>query len=147
MVIMEDEFDWLSLDESEEVLWKGNPKIQRILGIKITDYVVTNRGLYRKAGLFSRSVKKVDFNKVQNISFSQGILGKKFGYGNVEISTAGSSGIEMMYAGIENPKNVQEMINKRIKQDTVEETSDGDASEIELLEDILKEIKEINEKL
>jgi len=52
-------FDWLSLDEDEEVLWSGRPKIQKIIGIRITDYVVTSEGLYRKNGIFSRSVQKL----------------------------------------------------------------------------------------
>jgi uncharacterized membrane protein YdbT with pleckstrin-like domain len=139
------EFDWLSLDEGEEVLWSGNPKIQKIIGLKITDYVVTNQGIYRKSGLFSRSVKKIGFEKIQNISFSQGILGKSFGYGNIEISTAGSSGTEMRFISVSDPKEVQEMINKRIKEDK----KDGEEGKTqkELLENILSEVREINEKL
>jgi|AntDeeMinimDraft_6_1070357.scaffolds.fasta_scaffold00030_40 uncharacterized membrane protein YdbT with pleckstrin-like domain len=139
-------FDWLSLDEDEEVLWSGRPKIQKIIGIRITDYVVTSEGLYRKNGIFSRSVQKIGFEKVQNISFSQGILGKKFGYGNIEISTAGGSGIEMRFMSIEDPREVQSLINKRIKHEKGE-TSGKEINQTELLQNILKEIKEINSKI
>ena len=141
------EFDWLSLDDQEEVLWSGRPKLQKIIGIRITDYVVTSEGLYRKSGIFSRSVQKIGFEKVQNISFSQGILGKQFGYGNIEISTAGGSGIEMRFASIENPKDTQQLINKRIKREKGEESKGSRDSQKKLLEDILGEVKEINKKL
>lgn len=142
---MTEDFDWISLDSDEEVLWSGNPKLQKLIGLKITDYVVTSEGLYRKTGIFSRSVQKIGFEKVQNISFSQGILGKYFGYGNVEISTAGGSGIEMRFRSVEGPKEVQELINRRIKDDRSEKETGK--SEHELLEQILNELQEINQKM
>lgn len=141
------DFDWLSLDDNEEVLWSGRPKLQKIIGIRFTDYVVTSEGLYRKSGIFSRSVQKIGFEKVQNISFSQGILGKQFGYGNIEISTAGGSGIEMRFGSIEDPKDVQQLINKRIKQEKSEDSNKTENSRTELLEQILGELKDINQKL
>lgn len=137
------QFDWLTLDEGEEVLWNGSPKIQRMLGFEITEYVVTNHGIYRKNGIFSRSVKKIGFEKVQNISFSQGILAKSFGYGNIQISTAGSSGVEMAFRSISEPRKVQEMINKRIK----EGGEDEGKTQRELLKQILEELEDINSKL
>jgi len=139
------EFDWLSLDDDEEVLWNGKPRIQKFLGLNITDYVVTTQGLYRKTGMFSRNVQKIGFEKVQNISFTQGILGKQFGYGSIGISTAGGSGVEMRFAAIDDPKKVQEMINSRIKNEKSE--SSGRQSQAQILEKILEEVQEINGKL
>jgi uncharacterized membrane protein YdbT with pleckstrin-like domain len=141
------DFSWLSLDDKEEILWSGRPKLQKIINIRFTDYLVTSEGLYRKNGIFSRSVQKIGFEKVQNISFSQGILGKKFGYGNIEISTAGGSGIEMRFGSIENPKEVQQLINKQIKNEKAEESNGKENSQTELLGEILKEVKQINNKL
>lgn len=140
------EFDWLSLDKDEEVLWSGKPRIQKFLGLNITDYVVTTQGLYRKTGMFSRNVQKIGFEKVQNISFTQGVLGKKFGYGSIGISTAGGAGVEMRFAAIDDPKTVQEMINSRIK-DEKSGSETREESQAEILQKILKEVEEINEKL
>lgn len=134
------EYDWLSLDENEEILWEGRPRIQKIIGIGITDYVVTSEGLYRKSGIFSRSVQKIGFEKIQNTSFSQGILGKSFGYGNIEISTAGGSGIEMRFISIDSPREVQELINKRIKHGK-EDSAETGRSQKELLKMILEELE------
>ena len=157
-------FDWLSLDEDEKVLWDGEPLMKSIypalavgipfslvgigipivvgayLNIKNTDFVVTTQGLYVKRGVLSRSVQKIGFDKVQNISFSQGLFGTKFGYGNIEVSTAGGSGVEMRFRSIEEPKQVQELINKHIKKD--KEGASDSVSENDILMEILKELRE-----
>jgi len=167
------EFDWLSLDKGEDIIWSGQPRIKSIIpvvifggipmipvmglgiliilgayyGVKNTDFVVTSDSVYRKKGIFSRSVKKIDFDKVQNISFSQGIFGKQFGYGNIEISTAGGSGVEMRFRSIENPQKVQRKINDLIKDEQETNKTEKGRSEKEVLEEILSEVKELNEKL
>ena len=161
---VEQGFDWLSLDEDEQVLWDGEPLMKSIypalavgiplsvaligipiiigayLNIKNTDFVVTTEGLYKKTGVLSRSVQKIGFGKVQNISFSQGFFGTQFGYGNIEVSTAGGSGVEMRFRSIEDPKQVQELINKHIKKD--KEGSSDSVSENDILMEILKELRE-----
>ncbi|WP_414837955.1 PH domain-containing protein [Candidatus Nanosalina sp. VS9-1] len=162
-----EEFDWLSLDSDEEIQWKGQPRIKSVipaviiglplsifgvglliiigayLSVKNTYYVVTSNGVYRKKGVLSRDVQKIGFDKIQNISFSQGLFGNYFGYGNVEISTAGGQGVEMRFRSIREPKKVQDLINKRIKTDS----SEGEASRDEVLQEILQELREINSKL
>lgn len=165
-------FDWLTLESDEEVVWQGNPRIKSIipavavgipmipvfgigvliiagayLSVKNTDYVVTNDSLYVKKGVLSRSVQKIGFGKVQNISFSQGVLGNYFGYGNVEISTAGGQGVEMRFRSIENPKEVQEQINSLMKKEQSSSTEEGEMTQKQVLEEILGQLQEINEKL
>ena len=51
----------------------------------------------------------------------------------------------MRFAAIDDPKEVQEMINSRIKEEKSGSTSGKSQSEV--LEQILKEVKEINGKL
>lgn len=163
------EYDWLSLDQDEEVLWSGQPRKMSIvpaivagvimiplfgiglliiasayLTLENTDFVVTSDGLYKKTGIISRNVQKIGFDKVQNISFSQGVLGKHFDYGNVEISTAGGSGIEMSFNSIEDPKNVQELINSQIRSGG---TAEGEMTEKEILMKIWGELDSIREHL
>ena len=163
--------DWLTLDENEEVLWSREPMMVSIapaviigvplaifgigiliiavayLNIKNTDFVVTDEGLYKKTGVLSRSVQKIGFEKIQNISFSQGIVGNYFGYGNVEISTAGGEGVEMRFSGIDDPKSVQERIGKEMKKQTGR-GEDGEQSEGEdTMELVLEEMKKTRQVL
>jgi uncharacterized membrane protein YdbT with pleckstrin-like domain len=108
---------------------------------------VTSDALYVKKGILSRSVQRIEFSKVQNISFSQGILGSRFGYGNVEISTAGGSGVEMRFRSIQDPKKVQQLINEKMKPGTQDQESSSGRTEKEVLEEILSEVKDLNSKI
>ena len=166
----ENGFEWLSLDDGEDVVWSGQPRLKSIIpavlfgiplipvgigiliilgayySVKNTDFVVTKEGLYVKKGVLSRSVQKIGFDKVQNISFSQGIFGKRFGYGSIEISTAGGSGVEMRFRSVDSPREVQDRITSLVKETSEEQTTQG-RTEKEVLEEILAELEEINGKL
>ena len=157
------QFDWISFDDDEEVVWAdtphesslvpalvvGVPLVFVLVGIPLiigaylnrenTEYVVTNRALYRKSGIISRNVQRVDFGKVQNTTYSQGFFGQQFGYGTVEVSTAGGSGVELTLDSIPEPKRVQELINKQAREDGSDRPDDKDA----VLDEILTELRAI----
>jgi len=163
----EPSFGWLSLDDGEELVWHGKPHRSSlvpalVVGVPLslvlvglfiiagaylhrenTEYVVTTEALYRKSGVVSRNVQRVDFGKVQNTTYSQGFFGTQFGYGNVEISTAGGSGVELSFDSVPDPKGVQERINSRVKR------NDGGASEgkAAVLDEILTELRAIRETM
>jgi len=98
-----------------------------------TQYVVTTDGLYKKTGVLSRDVQRIDFGKVQNTSYSQGFFGSRFGYGNVDISTAGGSGIEMQFRSVPEPREIQELINKRVKGSRGEPTTESGETKRDVL--------------
>ena len=156
-------YDWLTLEDDEEVLWSSRPHrsslvpalvvgiplsilligLVIILGAyltyKNTNYVVTTSGLYKKTGILSRDVQKIGFDKVQNISYSQSAIGGYFGYGTVEVSTAGSSGVEMQFRSVPAPADVQELIDSRIER---RDGRGGDDKE-DVLAEILTELRAI----
>lgn len=163
--------DWLTLDEDEEIVWSGKPHESSLIpalvvglplslvliGLFIiagsylqrenTQYVVTTDGLYKKTGVLSRDVQRIDFGKVQNTSYSQGFFGSRFGYGNVDISTAGGSGIEMQFRSVPEPREVQELINKRVKGSRGEPTTESGETKRDVLDEILVELREIRSTL
>lgn len=165
--------DWVNLDDDEEVLWQGQPRIKSILpavifgipfipvlglgllimagayySVKNTYFVVTDQGLYRKSGVLSRNVQKIGFDKVQNISFSQGIFGSYFDYGNIEISTAGGQGVEMRFNSIQQPREVEKIVNSRLKQEKKVGSSEGDENlELQELREIRKLLESIDSKM
>src|SRR6056297_968519 len=132
------DLDWLSVEDGEEIRWASTPHKYSIvpalivgiplslvlIGIPLivasylqytnTNYVVTNKGLYSKRGILSRDVQQIGFDKVQNISYSQSAIGSSLGYGSVEISTAGGSGVELQFRSIPDPASVQELIAREI---------------------------------
>jgi len=113
-----------------------------------TQYVVTTTdGLYKKTGVLSRDVQRIDFGKVQNTSYSQGFFGSRFGYGNVDISTAGGSGIEMQFRSVPEPREIQELINKRVKGSRGEPTTESGETKRDVLDEILGELRAIRSTL
>jgi len=165
------ELSWLTLDDGEEVLWASTPHKSSLvpalvigvplsfvlIGIPLivsayltytnTNYVVTTRGLYRKRGIVSRDVKQIGFDKVQNISYTQTAIGSYLGYGTCEISTAGSSGVELQFRNIPTPADVQELISREIER-REEPRHDDDTQDVDaVLTDILTELRGIRQAL
>jgi len=156
-------FDWLALDDGETVVWSdtphrlslvpaflvGIPLSLVLVGIPLvvgsylshtnTNYVVTDAALYRKTGVLSRSVQRIEFDKVQDTSYRQSFFGAQFGYGTVDVSTAGGTGVEMSFANVENPQALQRRINERVRTDRDDE-EEGKAA---VLDDILAELRVI----
>ena len=160
-------YDWLTLDADEEILWEGKPATETLYGAVLvgvplvllfglglliiasaylirenTDYVITSKSVYKKTGIFSRSVSEVEYEKVQNTSFSVGVVGRYFGYGNVDISTAGGSGVEMSLRGVSSPQDVQKRLSRRVKD--VQGSAGGDeTAKPDVLDEILTELRAI----
>ncbi|ELZ57431.1 MULTISPECIES: PH domain-containing protein [Halorubrum] len=160
------DLDWLSLEDGEEIRWASTPHKYSIvpalvvglplsvvlIGIPLiaasylqytnTNYVVTNKGLYSKRGILSRDVQQIGFDKVQNISYSQSAIGSSLGYGSVDVSTAGGSGVELQFRSIPNPAAVQELISKEIDKRQRSESGDADETD-DVLDQILVELRAI----
>jgi len=156
-------FDWLALDDGETVVWSdtphrlslvpaflvGVPLSLVLVGIPIvvgsylshrnTNYVVTSTALYRKTGVLSRSVQRIEFDKVQDTSYRQSFFGAQFGYGTVDVSTAGGTGVEMSFANVADPQALQRRINERIRSDR----GGGEEGKAAVLNDILAELRAI----
>lgn len=164
------DLDWLTLDADEEILWASTPHKSSLvpsfaigiplsfvlIGIPIliasyleytnTNYVVTSRGLYRKRGILSRDVQQIGFDKVQNISYTQSAVGSSLGYGTVEVSTAGSSGVELQFRDIPEPAAIQELISREIER-REDGHRDDDHDTEDVLDEILAELREIRHAL
>jgi hypothetical protein len=81
-----------------------------------TRYVVTDYALYRKTGVFSRTVERVTVSRVQNSAFAQGLTGSVFGYGTVRVEAAGGGAIQ--FGAIDEPRAVRALVDQ---QATLEE--------------------------
>ncbi|EJN57115.1 PH domain-containing protein [Halogranum rubrum] len=161
------DFDWLTLDGDEEILWADTPHPYSLVpafivgvplsivlvGIPIlvsayltyqnTNYVVTSAALYKKTGVLSRSVQRIEFDKVQDTSYRQTFFGAQFGYGTVDISTAGGSGVELSFQNVADPQQLQTLINGRIRRRDSRSTDGDDKTAV--LDDILGELRAIRQ--
>ncbi|ERH02320.1 MAG: putative membrane protein [Halonotius sp. J07HN6] len=165
-VTAELDLDWLSVDDDESIRWASTPHKYSVvpglvigiplsfvlIGIPIligsylqytnTNYVVTNKGLYSKRGILSRDVQQIGFDKVQNISYSQSAVGSSLGYGSVDVSTAGGSGVELKFRSIPEPAAVQELIAREIDSRQQDGTDEANSTD-DVLDEILVELRAI----
>lgn len=58
-----------------------------ILGWSVTHYTSTNKRVILQTGIIGRDFKSVDYDQIQNVSVSVGLLGLIFKTGNVRIFT------------------------------------------------------------
>jgi len=93
------------------------------LAVTNTEYVVTTLGMYRKRGIISLRVTAVDYETVQNTSYSQSITGLLFDHGSLSFDTAGNSGSaheegsqrpEITFRDIDDPTTVQQLISDQL---------------------------------
>ena len=77
-------------------------------------YLITTSELYRKRGLFSRSVRNLRLERVQDSGFRQSAVQRLLGYGTVHVSTAGGGGVELRFRGVPDPEAVNGRIARQL---------------------------------
>lgn len=65
-------------------------------------YIVTNRRVMQISGIFNKNVTDSSLEKVNDVKMVQSVLGRLFGYGDVEILTASELGVNL-FRRIEDP--------------------------------------------
>ena len=56
-----------------------------------TEMAVTNKRIIYKTGLISRNTTELMIGKVESVQVNQGIIGRMFGFGRVDVSGTGSN--------------------------------------------------------
>lgn len=87
------------------------------LWVTNTRYVVTDRALYRKTGVISRSVRRVELGRVQDSSFAQPVRGRLFGWGTVTFDVAGGGSVR--FSRIDDPKEVRRLVDRARDRDEI----------------------------
>lgn len=154
--------DWFPADADEAVVWRGAPRLRRVLptvaasscwivllaAIAVVGpaptravprvvllggavllslpavavaaaaylrtanvaYVLTERSVYRKAGVLSTAVTRLDLETVQGTSLQKDLWGSLFDYGTISISTAGSDGVDLRLSDLDDPDPVRQQL-------------------------------------
>ncbi|MEO5890153.1 MAG: PH domain-containing protein [Ferruginibacter sp.] len=79
------------------------------LNYKSNLWCVTNLRVVDENGFFSRHSKESPLDKINNVEYDQGIWGRIFGFGDVDIQTAAEMG-ETTYELIHHPKLLKDTI-------------------------------------
>jgi uncharacterized membrane protein YdbT with pleckstrin-like domain len=79
-----------------------------------TRYVFTTKAVYEKRGLLSRTVTQVRFDRVQNTAFEQSLIERSLSYGDIDIYTAGTGGVNLSLRDVPDPKRVNALVTTRL---------------------------------
>lgn len=77
-------------------------------------YYITNERIIHEFTFLTRKISSALYNKIQDLYFTQGILGRIFGIGTIHINTAGTHLIEIKFKGIPNPMAVKRSIEHKM---------------------------------
>ena len=77
-----------------------------------TVYTITDQRLNIKRGIVARKVQETRINRVQNVNFSQGVYERIMQIGNVEFTTAGTEESNFVFAGVGQPEQVVEKVDR-----------------------------------
>ena len=73
------------------------------------EFVVTNRRVVRKVGLFAREAEHAPIEKIQDIVIAQGVIARVLGYGTVALETASETG-RIVFPDIARPEGFRAAI-------------------------------------
>lgn len=118
------------------------------LRLSNTEYVLTDAAVYRKQGVLGEHVTRVDLARVQNTDLKKGVLGNQFGFGDVNVDTAGSAGVELSIDRVSDPEDVRELLldlTKRASGDAV--AGVGSAASVEQALEEARKLRAVAESL
>jgi uncharacterized membrane protein YdbT with pleckstrin-like domain len=77
-----------------------------------TVYTITDRRLNIKRGIIARKVQETRLQRVQNVNFSQGVYERIMQIGDVDFDTAGTDDSNFVFAGVAQPEQVVEQVDR-----------------------------------
>ena len=77
-----------------------------------TVYTITDRRLNIKRGIIARKVQETRLQRVQNVNFDQGVYERLMQIGDVEFTTAGTEESNFVFAGVAQPEEVVEQVDR-----------------------------------
>lgn len=83
-----------------------------VLSINASYISLSQTGISGKIGLIKTVKLVAPISKIQNLSISNGLIGKIFGYHNVAIATAGTAKNEIVFKGVTNAELLQKVYVK-----------------------------------
>ncbi len=75
-------------------------------------YSIDNATIESREGLIARKVKSIRIQDLRNINVNQTLLQRIMGVGDVEFSSAGGSGIEVTFRGVDDPLQVKALAQR-----------------------------------
>lgn len=97
-----------------------------------------------REGIIWKSDQNIPYHKLTDATLNQGPIQRMFGFADISLQTAGSSGIEARLRGIKGADIVQEKIREKIKEFRMKTSDEGEEN---VFVEILKVLRSIDSKL
>ncbi|MFL5307479.1 MAG: PH domain-containing protein [Polyangia bacterium] len=81
-------------------------------------YRVSNQRILLESGVLSKRIDEVDMRTIEDIEFQQGVLERMLGIGEIAIIAADKRMARFRLMGVENPRDVRELIRANAFQAT-----------------------------
>ena len=75
-------------------------------------YAIDSETIESREGLIARKVKSIRVQDLRNINVNQSLWQRMMGVGDVEFSSAGGSGIEVVFRGVDDPLKVKALAQR-----------------------------------
>lgn len=76
------------------------PAAYRWLALEHTELAITDQRVYLRRGIVTTNVNQVAYDKVTDISYNEGVLGRVLGYATLEVNTSGSTAKPITVPGL-----------------------------------------------
>jgi uncharacterized membrane protein YdbT with pleckstrin-like domain len=77
-----------------------------------TTYTITSRRLNIRRGILSREIQETRLERVQNVNYRQSIYQRAMRIGDVDFDTAASDDYNFVFAGVANPDEVVDRVDR-----------------------------------
>jgi uncharacterized membrane protein YdbT with pleckstrin-like domain len=77
-----------------------------------TSYTITDRRLHIRRGIVSREIQETRLERVQNVNYRQGFFQRILQIGDVDFDTAGGGDFDFTFAGVAQPEDVVEQVDR-----------------------------------
>ena len=75
-------------------------------------YTITTRRLHIKRGIISREIQETRLERVQNVNYDQSAVQRLLQVGDVDFDTAAGDDYNFIFAGVANPDEVVEQVDR-----------------------------------
>jgi len=89
-----------------------------------TVYTITNQRLRIKRGFIARKVQQTRIDRVQNVNTDQSVVERILQVGTVDFDTAGTDDSEFKFAGVSQPEQVVEAVERAQSTQSAQELTD-----------------------
>ena len=81
-----------------------------LLRLRSTQYTLTNQRVMIETGLLTKALSEIDLRYIDDSQFSQGIIDRMLGIGNVTLVSSDKTSPVQVLRGIHDPRGVREIV-------------------------------------